>query len=74
MDMVDRHVAHEHNEADPWHERSLDEVGDRICHYCGNHQRLETGPEGEEADEVEHRDADDEGVLAPWCPIWDPLE
>lgn len=54
--VVDRHVAHEKDEADPGHERTVDISGDGICSSRANEQRPHACPEVEKTNQVKERD------------------
>ncbi len=45
IDMVDRHVTHEEDEADPWHEGAIDVTGNGICPNRADEDCANAGPE-----------------------------
>lgn len=55
IQVVDGHVAHQEDEADPWHQRALDVFGNDIGTGGADEQGAEASPEVEETDEVEER-------------------
>lgn len=55
--MIDRHVAHEEDESDPWHERSIYIFCYEICTCRADEKSADASPEIEEANEIEKRDA-----------------
>lgn len=58
VDVVDRHVAHDKGEADPWHVRArAEEPGDAVGAAGADEEGADAGPEVEQADEVEEGDA-----------------
>ena len=63
VDVVDRHVAHEEDKTDPWHEPSIDVVRYRVGSGGADEQRAYAIPEVEETDEVEAGHEDYEEVL-----------
>lgn len=56
-DMIDRHVAHQKHEPNPWHQGSVNIFGDEIGAGRTDEHRPYAGPEVEEPDEVEEGDA-----------------
>ena len=53
MNMIDRHVAHEKYESDPWHQRSFDVLGNGVGSNRTDENCSNPIPEREEANEVE---------------------
>ena len=52
MKMVDRHMAHEEDEPEPWHEIVLDISGNNVCASGADEERSYSCPEIEKPDEV----------------------
>ena len=53
MDVIDRHVAHEKDESNPWHERSFDVLGNSISANRTDQECSDPIPEREETNEIE---------------------
>ena len=58
--VVERHVSHEKNKTDPWHERSVNVRGNQIRSTSVNEQCSKAGPEVEKPSKIEERDAGNE--------------
>lgn len=56
MDVIGRHVAHEEDETNPWHERSIHILGNEVCPSGADEEGPDTSPKIEEADEIEEGD------------------
>lgn len=58
LELVHAHVAHEEDEADPWHVgASAEEEGDGVGATRGKEDGSQAIPEIEQADEVENADS-----------------
>ena len=62
-------MAHEPNEANPWHIRPFDVGGDQVCGDCIDDDGDEATPEIEESDDEEERDAVDLSLIS-WVLRW----
>jgi hypothetical protein len=49
-------MAHEEDETYPWHERSINVVGNEICASRADEECPDTSPKVKEADEIEEGD------------------
>ena len=53
VNVVDGHVAHEEDEADPWHEGAMNVFGNGVCPNGADQDSADASPEIEEPNEVE---------------------
>lgn len=67
-------MPHEEYKSDPWHVGRVDSRRDDIGSTCADDKGSESSPHVEEADEVEHRDGQQEDILLPWLFVRDPLQ
>ena len=74
LDMRDAHMAHDHHEADPRHVRAFHVSGNEVGGSCISNDQGQTGPEIEQANEVEDSYSDDVPVLQLRVVVWQTLE
>jgi hypothetical protein len=67
-------MAHEEDEAYPWHETPVDVVCDGIGTYRADRDGPNACPKIEQAHQIEQGDGNDKAVLLPWLRIWDALQ
>lgn len=67
-------MSHQEGEADPRHERAINVICNEIGGYGTVRQREQAIPELIQAENVEQRYGDNEGILFPWVFVRDSLE
>lgn len=67
-------MAHDDHKSDPRHVRAFHISSNKIGGSCISDDQSQTGPEVEQANEVEHSHGDNEPVLQLWVVVWQTLE
>jgi hypothetical protein len=67
-------MAHEKDEAYPWHETPIDVVCNSIGTHSADQDSPDACPKVEQAYQIEQGDRNDKAVLLPWLRVWDALQ